>query len=599
MVSDDEMLIPMRRSYSRPRFCDGLLLPFGQRDLEVINMIRNPNETSAKLDGHDRWLFCPSIDLLTMGLLLGLFVLIYYFPEVLPGDVVMYLHCGRSLLEGQIPYVDLIDGNPPAIMYFSVLPAVISSLVGLKITTCYSLVVTIILIWTTVFMRRLIAGNGSATERIQVSLFLLAWVGASVAAMATYCYGQRDHLIALVMFPYLLLRALREQGQPSVGDVEAGVMGVAAGLASCFKPQYIVIIASMEMFWAFKKKPVKIPTAPEFLGLATALVVYHVHFAFVPEEMKMGMVSKMLLMQRRYDVLMPAGTFDLLKAKAALLPLASLLLVPAVWPGQYGPTSRLTRLIPTLLPAVTGGLLVYLLSSRGFCYQGLPAITGSLLIISIFLGYYLVPRLSDMLRSPLLSKTFPLKSRHTAAVSIAGVSALVGLSFCWIRMDSMILKPSHSMMTERAIVASIIEHTRPGDQVIILSQAFPFPWPFFEEINRRPGTRFLHMQWFQLFSREFEVLSAAYRTGKVQAHTSLHAERFLTELTEDVYRRKPGLILVDNFDCGDCHAKINVYDLWRSAASADDCLKGYERLPDVILPNGSMAVFRFKPTTLL
>ena len=62
-----------------------------------------------------------------MAVLLG----ILNAPARINHDNAMYLAMGEGLLRGEVPYVDLIDLNPPLIVYLNTIPAAAARLLGI------------------------------------------------------------------------------------------------------------------------------------------------------------------------------------------------------------------------------------------------------------------------------------------------------------------------------------------------------------------------------------------------------------------------------------------------------------------------------------
>src|SRR5689334_2033738 len=80
------------------------------------------------------------------GTLILLSVAFLRFPTDIAHAVAMYLYAGKLILRGYVPYVDVIDLNPPLIMYLCVPAAWISEHTGLPPGTTFHLA-TVLAIW--------------------------------------------------------------------------------------------------------------------------------------------------------------------------------------------------------------------------------------------------------------------------------------------------------------------------------------------------------------------------------------------------------------------------------------------------------------------
>src|SRR4026208_1489173 len=58
------------------------------------------------------------------------FLLTILYNAYLDYDVANYLTIGQMLEQGDIPFVNIIDTNPPTIMYISLIPALAASITG-------------------------------------------------------------------------------------------------------------------------------------------------------------------------------------------------------------------------------------------------------------------------------------------------------------------------------------------------------------------------------------------------------------------------------------------------------------------------------------
>ena len=71
----------------------------------------------------------------------------------------LYLQAGELLLEGQMPYVDFVDVNPPLIIYFSALWAGAAKLLGAHPIPIFSLGVWFLSVLSVLATREILPGG--------------------------------------------------------------------------------------------------------------------------------------------------------------------------------------------------------------------------------------------------------------------------------------------------------------------------------------------------------------------------------------------------------------------------------------------------------
>lgn len=80
----------------------------------------------------------------TLLLAMSLFILLHHVCINL--DSAGYVQAGQMLLEGQVPYVDFYDINPPWVMYVHVLPALASQWLAISPTLAFALFILLLLV---------------------------------------------------------------------------------------------------------------------------------------------------------------------------------------------------------------------------------------------------------------------------------------------------------------------------------------------------------------------------------------------------------------------------------------------------------------------
>jgi hypothetical protein len=118
------------------------------------------------------------------------------------------------------------------------------------------------------------------TQPLSLTLFGCALLAIEFS-IGTYNFGQREHLLFILLVPYLLAVATGAVVRLSVA--ERCALGIAAGTAIWFKPQDTIILVALELFLAIRFRSLRRLITPEFLALLiTAAVILASVLLFTP-----------------------------------------------------------------------------------------------------------------------------------------------------------------------------------------------------------------------------------------------------------------------------------------------------------------------------
>ncbi|MCA9905218.1 MAG: hypothetical protein KC547_15285, partial [Anaerolineae bacterium] len=178
---------------------------------------------------------------LTVAMLAILLAFIVLFPLRAAGDSALYLDIGGRVLDGQRPYIDFFDINPPTIHFLNLLPVAVSRLTGLHPIPVFHL-----FIWLIVAGAATGIGYVLSRARDEERLGMLApWLLPMLFAVGAYiawlliAFGQRDHLFILALPTWAILRWYRWEGghTPAWPAIFVGVLGA---VGASLKPTFIL-----------------------------------------------------------------------------------------------------------------------------------------------------------------------------------------------------------------------------------------------------------------------------------------------------------------------------------------------------------------------
>jgi hypothetical protein len=206
------------------------------------------------------------IGLVLMAAVLAVFasLLTRIFIGRLGHDQTTYLVEVPRLLAGSTLYgPHLSETNPPFIVWFTALPVMLAHLVQGSPALFLKLLVLAMVFgsvaWCVTILHR-------ASSLAKPAIVLL---GCAVLAIelgiGSYDFGQREHLLIILLLPYIL--AVATGAAYRLSFAERFALGVAAGIAIWFKPQDVIIPIGLELFASFRTHSLRRILTPEVLSL--------------------------------------------------------------------------------------------------------------------------------------------------------------------------------------------------------------------------------------------------------------------------------------------------------------------------------------------
>jgi hypothetical protein len=160
----------------------------------------------------------------------------------LKDDVAWLLYVARRWLAGRELYTDLVEVNPPLIVWISAVPIRLSGWLHAPsdlIAMPFFIAIVMGCAWWT---SGLLRGYGTLfAQRLPV----FAVIGTVLLAVPGVEVGQREHLLIAAALPFLVLFARELDGERTALPV-AVAAGVLAGLGCALKPRYAVVFAVLE-----------------------------------------------------------------------------------------------------------------------------------------------------------------------------------------------------------------------------------------------------------------------------------------------------------------------------------------------------------------
>lgn len=202
------------------------------------------SETDVRVVRPDHSAVRPVVAALSIALLLAVLgiVLFTMLRSPLKDDIAWLLYVARRWLAGRELYVDVVEVNPPLIVWISAIPIQLAAALGIDAQyTAIPMFVAAVLgcAWWTA---SLLQGTGKLFED---RLPVFAAIGTVLLVVPAGDLGQREHLLAAAILPYLALFARTLDGV-TPARCDALVAGVLAGLGCALKPRYAGVFVVLE-----------------------------------------------------------------------------------------------------------------------------------------------------------------------------------------------------------------------------------------------------------------------------------------------------------------------------------------------------------------
>jgi hypothetical protein len=303
------------------------------------------------------------------------FVMVTTMRSPLKDDIAWLLYVAHKWLDGQQLYVDLIEVNPPLIIWIYAVPAVVAGWLGvapkLVAVASFAAVVLGSAWWSACLLR----GQGALFARRAPVFAVIAMVLLLLPGVE---FGQREHLMIAGLLPYLVLMArwLNRQEEPRFGSIAAGLL---AGLACALKPTYGLAFLLPEAICLFATRRVlrTAPIAAVGAGMAYVAAVLLLCPAYFTRAVPLALAiyggTDKPLLWLLYD------------ARTLVVGIAATVALWAITRQTLSARARFASQLMTILVSFAiGAGLVYLIEGKDWFYHRLPGIVATVLALLLW-----------------------------------------------------------------------------------------------------------------------------------------------------------------------------------------------------------------------
>ena len=206
--------------------------------------------------------------------------LVYLMIRPQWGDQTWLLFAARRIMDsGRFAFEDLVESNPPLIIWLSGLPVLVGRALDVSLQSalhgCMIVLAAISIGWSTALLRRS-AGSRFAAWFVPVLLY-------AVVVHPWLHYGQREHIIVFLVLPYLIMAAGRLEGL-SPSTTAAMVAGLCAAIGFLLKPHNLVVVLAVEALLIAGRRDFRLAYRPEVsVMVATGLGYLAAIWLWVPD----------------------------------------------------------------------------------------------------------------------------------------------------------------------------------------------------------------------------------------------------------------------------------------------------------------------------
>jgi hypothetical protein len=288
-------------------------------------------------------------------------------PAYVNHDAAWYLYMGGRWLDGATLYRDVVDTNPPLIIWLSLPPVLVAHALGAAAPAFFKAWVFLLAGISLVACWRIVRDQapGLAFPIVAVLTFLvLPFVKAD--------FGQREHFAVLLTLPYVLDAAGAGRRRSRAGEIG---IGVAGGLGFAIKPHFLLAWIAVEAVVWLQERARVFRTAS--LTAAVTIAIYGVLVLVLTP----AYIAVIQQVREVYGGL--NAETSLLRLTEVQIWVAALVVLAAI---RWRNADRLPAIV---FAAATGYLGAALLQMKGWNYHLYPA--------RVFLAAFLVIAASSLL----------------------------------------------------------------------------------------------------------------------------------------------------------------------------------------------------------
>lgn len=158
-------------------------------------------------------------------------------------DVGWFLYTAEALLRGATLNVDIIEVNVPVLAYLSTVPVAVAGILDVPPALVGHVLLLCLCLGSAVCTALIVQNRPGGPTRPMI----LVALGIAFLGLPAMDWGQREHLMFVLVTPYIFLGAARVDGA-DVGGPTPLFAGTAAGLGFALKPHFVIPWLAIEAY---------------------------------------------------------------------------------------------------------------------------------------------------------------------------------------------------------------------------------------------------------------------------------------------------------------------------------------------------------------
>lgn len=373
-------------------------------------------------------------------------------------DAGWLLYVAERVLGGDRLYVDVVENNPPLIIWVSMVPVAVARAFGIPASHVFEGAVLALAALSTALSVLVVRKGGTAGDERLASLLLLG-LPFVLLVVPGDSFGEREHLMAAAVLPYLFLAAGRCRLHSAKPGFAFGV-GILAGVGLALKPYFILLFLAVELLVLLRTRRWRTALWPEAVAVVAVHVAYLASiFAFAADYFRVVEIT-----------LQVYGAFEisarrLLALPWTLVPLGLIAGTLVLRPSGLFRDVRLTMSTGAL--ALLGSAL---LQQKGWQYQFYPAL--ALATLAVILA------VADVLARP---------GAHRIALQRVGAACLILIAGMFAAGRAHV---SQNTVYTKDLLRPAVEPVLPNGSVFVFSTEIGHGFPLVNETGVRWASRF-------------------------------------------------------------------------------------------------------------
>jgi hypothetical protein len=297
--------------------------------------------------------------------------------SMLNHDTSWYLISTRWWLDGVKIYEEIFELNPPLAFYLTVPPVYIAGILGLSSVTAMKIYVLILSLISVLWGRRVLSKNHDLPEHENTIISIAASIALLIVPLESF--AQREHFMVILAWPYIATMLAGPKNMRLLRR-ELIVIGLFSGIGFALKPYFFAIPIAVTLTQSVLQRSVQPVFSIINWALLTVCIVYVLASYVLHPEYFTQIIPQTVLTYGAYEMSSVNILRTCLSAFAVML--VSAYLIYRLRKPYYGAAW-------VLMAASLGGIISYLMQSKGWIYQLMPFKTLAVIYLTwLFLGLY-------------------------------------------------------------------------------------------------------------------------------------------------------------------------------------------------------------------